>query len=180
MKFSTIVVALLFAQTSAFAPGARQLPLSSTSSCSRTSPPQHVSSLHLFGGGDKKKEGGPGGMMDQLAMFKKAQEMAQKKKKLDDELTKIDFTGSSSGATVTGTFKYVPISNPMDPNPDYEAVKFEFDDAFFAAATPTELADAVKEAIKDGIDKTNMAVAEKYQTLQADLMAAFGGGPKSE
>ena len=119
-------------------------------------------------------------MMDQLAMFKKAQEMAQKKKKLDDELTKVDFTGSSSGATVTGTFKYVPISNPMDPNPDYEAVKFEFDDAFFASATPTELADAVKEAIKDGIDKTNMAVAEKYQSLQADLMAAFGGGPKSE
>jgi len=113
--------------------------------------------------------------MDQLAMFKKAQEMAQKKKKLDDELTQVDFFGESPDGKVKGTFKYVPISNPMDPNPDYEAVKFEFDDAFYESATPAELSAAVKAAIMDGIEKTNTAVAAKYQTLQEDLMAAFGG-----
>lgn len=170
MKLVTIALVLVVAQTSAFVPSApsRQLSTSSASS---------PSSLHLFGGGDKKTNSGPG-MMDQLAMFKKAQEMAQKKKKLDDELTQMDFKGSSPDGKVTGTFKYVPISNPMDPNPDYEAVKFDFDDAFFASASPSELAAAVKEAIKDGIDKTNLAVAEKYQTLQADLMEAFGGAKK--
>lgn len=173
MKLAAILSALFLAQASAFAPATINTPTRQSTSTSS-------SALHLFGGGDKKKEGDAKapGMMDQLAMFKKAQEMAQKKKKLDDELTQLDFKGSSPDGTVTGTFKYVPISNPMDPNPDYEAVKFEFDDAFFESATPQELAAAVKAAIIDGIEKTNLAVAEKYQTLQADLMEAFGGAKK--
>lgn len=119
--------------------------------------------------------------MDQMAMFKKAQEMAGKKKKLDEELQKMSFVGESSNGNVKGTFKYVPVSNPMDPNPDYEAVSFEFDDAFFESATPTELAASAKSAIENGIEKTNMAVAEKYATLQADLMEALGGAaPKPQ
>jgi len=164
MKFVSIASALvLVAQTSAFAPSSRH---QSTSSA-----------LHLFGGGDKKggdaaKAGGPG-MMDQLAMFKKAQEMAQKKKKLDDDLMKMDFVGQSDNGKVKGHFKYVPISNPMDPNPDYEAVKFDFDDEFYESSSPSEIAAAVKAAINNGIEITNQAVAEKYQTLQADLMEAF-------
>ena len=112
-------------------------------------------------------------MMDQLAMFKKAQEMAQKKKALDEDLMKMDFVGQSDNGKVKGHFKYVPISNPMDPNPDYEAVKFDFDDEFYEASSPSEIAAAVKAAINNGIEITNQAVAEKYQTLQADLMEAF-------
>jgi hypothetical protein len=132
---------------------------------------------NLFGsGGGGTKDGerkGPG-MMDQLAMFKKAQEMATKKKKLDEELQKMTFIGDNPGK-VKGTFKYVPIANPMDPNPDYEATAFEWDEAFFAAASPAELAAAAQTAILRGIEQTNVAVAEKYATLQADLMEALGG-----
>ena len=172
MKIAAIVSVLLIAPASAF------VPATPTSRQLSTSAAPSSSSLHVFGGGDKKEKASGPGMMDQLAMFKKAQEMAQKKRKLDDELTQMDFKGSSPDGKVTGTFKYVPISNPMDPNPDYEAVKFDFDDAFFASASPAELSTAVKAAITDGIDKTNLAVAEKYQTLQADLMEAFGGAKK--
>lgn len=139
-----------------------------------------ATALHLFGsggkGGGEKK--GPG-MMDQLAMFKKAQEMAQKKQKLDEELKKMEFEGVAEGK-VRATFKYVPISNPMDPNPDYEAVTFDFDDAFFESASPEEIAAAAKEAVLNGIDNTNKAVAEKYAVLQEDLMAAFGGGQNAQ
>lgn len=113
-------------------------------------------------------------MMDQLAMFKKAQEMAQKKQKLDEELKKMEFSGTGADGKVTGTFKYVPISNPMDPNPDYECTGFTFDQAYFDAATPEELSEAVKAVIFSGIASTNAAVAEKYAVLQEDLMEAFG------
>jgi hypothetical protein len=126
------------------------------------------------GGGTKDGERKGPGMMDQLAMFKKAQEMATKKKKLDEELQKMTFTGENPGK-VSGTFKYVPIANPMDPNPDYEAVSFDWDESFFESASPAELSEAAQTAILRGIEQTNLAVAEKYATLQADLMQALGG-----
>lgn len=118
--------------------------------------------------------------MDQMAMFKKAQEMAQKKNKLDEELAKENFIGEGADGKVKGTFKFVPTKNPMDPNPDYEAASFEFDDAWFESATPEELSTAVKEAINSGIEKTNQAVMETYQALQGDLMSAFGGEAEGE
>ena len=59
------------------------------------------------------------------------------------------------------------------PNPDYEAKAFEFDDEWYESASPEELSTAVKEAINDGIEKTNAAVVAKYQALQGDLMQAF-------
>lgn len=126
---------------------------------------------NLFGGtkGDGEKKPG---MMDQLAMFKKAQEMAQKKQKLDAELQKMDFQGVAEGK-VKVAIKFVPVSNPMDPNPDYEATSFEFDEAWFESASPEEISAAVKAALQDGIDKTNIAVAQKYSVLQEDLMAAL-------
>ena len=136
--------------------------------------------LNLFGGnkgdGDKKP-----GMMDQLAMFKKAQEMAQKKQKLDLELQKMDFVGTAVDGNVKVSFKYVPVSNPMDPNPDYEATSFQFDPTWFEASTPENISSAIQAAIKDGVEQTNNAVAQKYAVLQEDLMAAFGnmaGGQK--
>jgi hypothetical protein len=62
----------------------------------------------------------------------------------------------------------------MDPNPDYEAAGFTFDKEYFDSASPEDLATAVKEAVLDGIEKTNKALAEKYAVLQEDMLAAFG------
>jgi DNA-binding protein YbaB len=138
-----------------------------------------TTSLNLFGGnkdgGDKKP-----GMMDQLAMFKKAQEMAQKKQKLDQELQKMEFGGASPDGNVKVTFKFVPVSNPMDPNPDYEATAFDFNKEWFESASPEEISSTVKAAINDGVEKTNLAVAQKYSVLQEDLMAAFGGAAAAD
>lgn len=161
MKFSALSLLLTLGAASAFAPQ----PVST----------QHSTGLNLFGGGKKDGDKKPApGMMDQLAMFKKAQEMATKKNKLDVELAEMDFGGVSADGKVKATFKFVPIKNPMDPNPDYEATSFEFDDEWYEAASPEDLSTAIKEAINDGIEKTNAAVTEKYQTLQGDLMSAFG------
>jgi DNA-binding protein YbaB len=164
MKLSALSMLLAFGAANAFAP--------------RLSTKQHsTSQLNLFGGGNKdgdKKTGG--GMMDQLAMFKKAQELAKKKNELDKELSAAEYVGSAADGKVKATFKFIPVKNPMDPNPDYEAQTFEFDDEWFEGASPEEISSAVQESIQDGIDKTNEAVAEKYQTLQGDLMGAMGGG----
>ena len=168
MKLSIFsIVALVAPATMAFAPSAT------------TSVPS-TTALHLFGG---KKEGegggGAGGMMNQLAMFKKAQEVAQKKKKLDEELMAESFEAEAADGKVKATFKYVPVANPMDPNPDYEAVSFTFDDEYYASASPEELGEACKEAVMTGIRVINEAVAEKYQVLQKDLMDALGGGAEA-
>jgi len=136
--------------------------------------------LNLFGGGGKKAEGQKGpGMMDQLAMFKKAQAMASKKKELDAELSKMTFEGQSSNGKVTLQMKYVASMNPMDPNPEYDPQDFVFDDEWYESCTPEELSVASKEAIEDAIKKTNEAATEKYAVLQEDLMAAFGQGGSS-
>lgn len=167
MKLLVIVSALLASQVSAFTASLPSIRQRSTTS----------SALNLFGGGgggggDKK---GPG-MMDQLAMLKKAQEVATKKKKLDDELAKMEFVGESEGGKVKAHLKYVPSTNPMDPNPDYEVVSFDFDDDFYESSEPSDIAASVKVAIEEGVKTTNEAVVEKYSTLQADVMEAFKGG----
>mmetsp|Transcript_1852 Transcript_1852/g.2605 ORF Transcript_1852/g.2605 Transcript_1852/m.2605 type:complete len:173 (-) Transcript_1852:1759-2277(-) len=135
-----------------------------------------ATTLNLFGKGVAGAAGeakGPG-MMDQLAMFKKAQEMATKKNKIDDELKKMSFSGTAADGKVVASFKYVPVQNPIDPNPDYEPIEFKFDDAFYESASAEELSVAVKECILSGIEETNKVVAEKYAILQGDLMEAFG------
>ena len=133
-----------------------------------------ATSLNLFGG---KKEGGDkkgGGFMDQMAMFKKAQEMATKKQKLDAELQQEVFTGEAADGKVVVSLKFIPVKNPMDPNPDYEPTGFEFDNDWYEAASPEDISAAVTECLKDGITKTNEKVAEKYSVLQADMMEAMG------
>ena len=134
-----------------------------------------TSQLNLFGGG-AKKDGAPKqpGMMDQLAMLKKAQEMASKKSKLDQELSAMDFEGSAADGKVKATFKYIPSRNPMDPTPEYDAIKFEFDDAWYEAASTDDLNAAVKETIKNGIDAVNKGVEEKYEVLRGDIAETFG------
>lgn len=135
-----------------------------------------VTQLNLFGGG-AKKDGGEKkamGMMDQLAMLKKAQEVATKKSKLDQELAAEDFTGTSTDGKVTAVFKYVPSRNPMDPSPEYDAVSFTFDDEFYESASTEDLNIGVKEAIIDAVKNVNKGVEEKYETLKGDIAETFG------
>ena len=149
MKVSAVSLLLSLGVVNAFSPAPRTTSLSTQ--------------LHLFGGGDKKAgAGGGGGMMDQLAMFKKAQEMSQKKKKLDDELAAMDFKGSDEDGKVTGTFKYIPVTNPMDPQPEFMPEKFEFDNDWYESASPEDIATAVQASIKAGMEECNKAMAEKY------------------
>jgi hypothetical protein len=91
-----VLFSLLLSQSSSFTP--------SNKVASRP-----TTALGLFGNPKDGDSKGPG-MMDQLAMFKKAQEMAQKKKQLDEELKKMDFTGKGADGKVTGSFKFVPVS----------------------------------------------------------------------
>lgn len=172
MKFSTLLIAATCSAVHAFAPSA------SLPSQHSTSPSQ----LNLFGGGGPKKDGGEKkgpGMMDQLGMMKKAQEMAQKKNTLDQELAAMDFPGTSEDGKVKVTFKYIPSKNPMDPTPEYDAVSFEFDDEWYESVSPEDLSTSVKEAIMDGMTTVNKGVEEKYEALKDDiagLAGVFGGG----
>mmetsp|Transcript_10686 Transcript_10686/g.11446 ORF Transcript_10686/g.11446 Transcript_10686/m.11446 type:complete len:95 (+) Transcript_10686:130-414(+) len=86
MKLSVVVNVLILGCTNAFAPALRRS--SSISS----------SQLNLFGGGNKDGESkGPGGgMMNQLAMFKKAQEMAKKETNLRSRFGKGNIQGKCS------------------------------------------------------------------------------------
>jgi hypothetical protein len=159
------------------APLAPQVGATATVASTRTTSP---TALNLFAGGGGPKDGGGAtnkgpNMMDQLAMLRKAQEMAGKKKKLDEELQKQEFTGSSANGKVTGYFKYVAVTNPMDANPEYDPIRFEFDDAYFAGASATDLSASVREAMCKSMENINIGVGEKYKVLQADLMALMGG-----
>lgn len=114
-------------------------------------------------------------MMGTMAMFKKAQEIAAKKTKLDTELAALTFEGTAADGKVKAVCKFAPSKSPMDPQPDVDTIGFEFDDEWYESASPEDLSAAVLEAIKDGNEKTQTAVAEKYTTLQTDLAAVMGG-----
>jgi DNA-binding protein YbaB len=141
-----------------------------------------ATALNLFGG---KKEGGEaaggmGGMMDQLAMFKKAQEIAQKKGEIEKELQLINFEGKSENGKVECTMKYLPSGNPMDPQPEFEVQGFDFDDEWFESAAPEQLATAATEAYRAGVQATMTGSEEKFKALAADLQEMMGGaaGPQ--
>lgn len=163
MKLSTASLLMALGTASSFSPSSVQF--SQTSS----------TRLGLFGGGDKKAGGG-GGIIDQMAMFKKAQELAQQKKKLDAELAATDFEGIAEDGKVKASIEFVPMTSPTDPNPDYMATGFEFDDEWYEAASPEELSAAVMEAIKDGTKTANQAVIDKYENLQGALMGTLAAG----
>mmetsp|Transcript_7119 Transcript_7119/g.17863 ORF Transcript_7119/g.17863 Transcript_7119/m.17863 type:complete len:166 (+) Transcript_7119:125-622(+) len=160
MKIAAFAAVMAIGGASAFAPNPTTIASSSA-----------ATTLNLFGGGSQ--EGGEkklgGGMMDQLAMFKKAQEMAKKKNQLDDELAAENFTGKSADGQVTVSCSFSPSKNPMDPQPDYQATKFDFDADWFEGASPEDIGAAVKEALMDGIEVTNEAVKQKYSLLEEDI-----------
>ena len=125
------------------------------------------------GGGEKK---GPG-MMDQLAMLKKAQEVASKKMALDKELAKADHVGKSSDEKVTVTIKYIP-PLPLQ-QPGYDGVSMDIDDEFLSSGSTEDISNSISEAIKDGYVKATVATAESMQQLTMELgeiMGNAGGG----
>lgn len=168
MKISVLAFACLASTASAFSPS----PMASRSS--------NTAALNLFGGkkdgaapgGDK---GGMGGMMDQLNMFKKAQEIATKKKAIEEELQLLSFEGKSENEKVTVSMKYLPSSNPMDPQPEFEVQGFSFDDEWFESADTAQLSEAIADAYRAGISATMLGSEEKFKTLAADLQAMMGG-----
>lgn len=135
-------------------------------------------SLDLFGGkkdGGDKAAGPMGGMMDQLAMFKKAQEIAQKKKQLDDEIAKMEIIGSAADGKIKVTVQYIPAQMPTNPSPSYDATKIDIDDAYFESVSPNDLGTALVDAIRDGETAATKVVAEKYQSLDKELSSILGG-----
>ena len=165
MKLSILSTALVISCASAFAP----------SSVSRTTT---ATSLNLFGGkkeGGDDAKGGMGGMMDQLAMFKKAQELAKKKTELDKEIADMDIIGSAADGKVKITVQYVPAQLPVNPSPGYDAVNVDIDEDYLNEVSSEDLSAALVEAIRSGEAKANELVAEKYKTLEADMAGMLGG-----
>ncbi|KAL3911127.1 MAG: hypothetical protein SGARI_001794 [Bacillariaceae sp.] len=172
MKLPLATALLAIGGATAFAPVSRY-----SQSSSLRQQQQQEQQLNLFGGGNKGGDAGAKkgpGMMDQLAMFKKAADMAKKKQALDNELASETFEGKSENGKVTAMCKFSPSKNPMDPQPDYETTGFEFDDEWYESSSPEDLSAAVKEAIMNGIEATNLAVGEKYKVLEEDLKGAMG------
>ncbi len=164
MKIPILSTGLLMACASAFVP----------SSTTRITP----TSLNLFGG---KKEGGDGGgnpmggMMDQLAMFKKAQEIAKKKQELDNEIAEMDIIGTAADGKIKVTVQYVPAQLPVNPSPGYDAKKIDIDEDYLNEVSSEDLSTALVEAIRSGETKANEVVAEKYKTLEAEMSGILGG-----
>mmetsp|Transcript_48946 Transcript_48946/g.72766 ORF Transcript_48946/g.72766 Transcript_48946/m.72766 type:complete len:174 (-) Transcript_48946:358-879(-) len=127
--------------------------------------------LFLFGG---KKDGGEKkpGMMDQIAMLKKAQEVASKKMAMDKELAKEDHVGSGADGKVKVTIKYIP--PPPMQQPGYDGSAVDIDEDYLASATSEELSAAVAEAIKDGYQLASTAVTQKMAELTVELGKMMG------
>ena len=154
-------------------------------STSRTPATIHQSStsLNLFGSkpkgeGDAAKQPG---MMDQLAMFKKAQELAQKKKALDDELANETIVGTAADGNIEVTIKYVPPQLPANPSPGYEAADVNINEEYLNEVSSEDLSAALVTAIRDGETKATARVGEKYKALEEDMkgiMGGMGGAPQ--
>ena len=159
--FGFVTLMLCVISTSAF----NSMPFSVSSAA------QSTTSLNLFGG---KKEGGDKGpgMMDQLAMLKKAQEVASKKMALDKELAQMDHVGEAADGKVSITVKYVP--PPPMQQPSYEPTACNIDEEYLEAVSSADLSAAVKEAISEAYKKATVTTAEKMAGLTAELGKIMG------
>lgn len=159
MKFPLIIAtAALITGVSAFAPPSFAA--------------RKTTSLNLFGG--QKESGGEGkgpmaGMAQQMEMFKKAQEIASKKKEIDDEVAKLDIKGKSENEKVVASVKIIPGTNPMNPAPDFQVAAIDIDDDFFEESSTEDLGKAVVESIQDGEKNAIASMNEKYLILTEDL-----------
>ncbi len=162
MKLCIVSTALLISGANAFAPALN----------ARTT----STSLNLFGG---KKEGGDGGgmggMMDQLAMFKKAQEIAKKKQDLDKQIADMEIIGSAADGNIKVTVQYVPAQLPANPSPGYDAVAIDIDEEYLNEVSCEDLGLALVDALRNGEESATKVVAEKYQSLDKELSGMLGG-----
>ena len=117
-------------------------------------------------------------MMDQLAMFKKAQEVAKKKGDLDKELQQTDIVGAAADDKIKVTVKYIPAQLPANPNPGYDVVAIDIDEGYLADVACDDLNDALVEGIRAAETKATQMVAEKYQALQNDMAEMLQGMQK--
>ena len=115
-------------------------------------------------------------MMDQLAMFKKAQEIAQKKQTLDKELADEKILGTAADGNIEIKVQYIPPQLPINPTPGYEASAVNIDADYLESVSAEELSSELVVAIRDGEKKATERVAEKYKGLEEDLKAIMGGG----
>ena len=168
MKLSIFSTALLVTSASAFAPSQNARTTSTTS-------------LNLFGGkkagGDDKggPMGGMGGMMDQLAMFKKAQEIAKKKQEIDQEIAKMEIVGKAADGKIKVTVQYIPAQLPTNPAPGYDATAVDIDEEFLKEVSSEDLSTALVDALRDAETSATAVVAEKYKALDAELSGILGG-----
>lgn len=154
-------------------PGHRFQRTSRTSSSSST-----TTSLYLFGS-KPKGEGSQAqqpGMMDQLNMFKKAQELSQKKAAIDNELANEKIVGTAADGNVKVTIKYIPPQLPMNPTPGYEAAEVDIDESYLGSVSAEDLSASLVAAIRDGEAKAAEIVGKKYKSLEEDMMRIMGGG----
>ena len=142
---------------------------------------QSSTSLNLFGSKPKdpnapqgQDAGGPG-MMDQLAMFKKAQELAQKKNELDKEIQAEKIVGKAADGNIEITIQYVPPQLPMNPSPGYEATGVDIKQEYLDSVSADDLGVALVEAIRDGEKAATELVAEKYKALEGEMQKIMGG-----
>eukprot|EP00546_Thalassionema_frauenfeldii_P011421 CAMPEP_0178920170 /NCGR_PEP_ID=MMETSP0786-20121207/14855_1 /TAXON_ID=186022 /ORGANISM="Thalassionema frauenfeldii, Strain CCMP 1798" /LENGTH=185 /DNA_ID=CAMNT_0020594205 /DNA_START=76 /DNA_END=633 /DNA_ORIENTATION=- len=145
----------------------------------QTPTPQANSALNLFGGkkdGEAKDDaGGPGGLLGNLAMLKKAQEIQQKKAAIEKELGEMVFSGKSENEKVTANLKYIASKNPMDPQPEYGVDSFDFDDDWYNDAAPDDLSSGILEAYRAGIMVCQEESQTKFETIAKDVQAMFQG-----
>lgn len=133
-----------------------------------------MTELALFGGkksGSGDKKSGPG-MMDQIAMLKKAQEVASKKMAMDKDLAKDDHVGSGADGKVKVTIKYVPPPPMQQPGYDTTAVYIDAD--YLESASAEELSAAFTDAIKGGYGQAVAAVTAKMAELTKELGSIMG------
>ena len=152
----------------------------STSRPGRQVASQHSSStsLNLFGSKPKDPNADASkqpGMMDQLAMFKKAQEIASKKAAIDKELAEEKIVGTAADGKIEITVQYVPPQMPANPTPGYEASDVDIDADYLEDVSPEDLSTALVEAIRAGEQKAAERVGEKYKILEADIQGIMGG-----
>ena len=174
MKFSILSTSFLILTSNnyvnAFAPTPTKSLITTTT----------TTSLNLFGGKKASPDSGNknnpmGGMMDQLAMFKKAQEIAKKKNDLDKEIAAMDIIGSAADEKIKVTVQYVPAQLPVNPSPGYDAVKVDIDEDYLNGVSCEDLSAALVDAIRSGEAKANEVVAEKYKSLEAEMAEILGG-----
>ena len=133
-------------------------------------------SLNLFGSKpkDPNAQGGGPGMMDQLAMFKKAQELSQKKNDLDKELSNEKIMGTAADGNIEVEISYIPPQLPVNPSPGFEASNVNINEEYLASVSAEDLSTALVEAIRDGEKTATEKVTEKYKSLEEAMQEIMG------